>query len=127
MNSPWSWLSGTMWDEARDFRRALIGGTVSLAEAGVTWYLKGPRMALSALSVSSTAWSGMQDSWNNWERDYRRPKRTYEEWKDANSPIIEVVKDTWKDYWRDHDYSKYGWHDNWGWHDDWYGPRDWRW
>lgn len=88
-NSPYSWMSGTLWDEAKDLRRNMLGSALSsLAGAGAL-YMGGPGAAKAALTGTRLLWDRTGKSWRSWEQNYERPRRAYEEWSGNNHPFVQ--------------------------------------
>lgn len=88
-NSPYSWLPGTLWEEARDTRKGMLGTALSgFAGAGALFF-GGTSAAKVAMLGTRLLWDRTGQSWRNWERDYERPRQAYEEWKGKNNPFLQ--------------------------------------
>lgn len=101
MNSPFSWMTGTMWDEAREARSAMLGGTLASVGGAATRYFKGASAGFTALKAGANMWDSAHTTWRSWEQNHVRPRRYYEEWKDFGAPIAEAMRDSFSGYWSD--------------------------
>lgn len=109
-NSPWSWLSGTLWDEAREVRRTMFGAGLVTVIGGIAGYVAGPSSAFTAMKTGARMWETTQTSWRSWESNYRRPQTTWENFQAGTRlPGMESLLNSASDmYQRNNQEEEYG-------------------
>lgn len=69
-NSPLTWVSGAMYEEAREMRRTLLGAGCMAAAGGAAYYWQGADAAMRTVKLGAKAWEGSNQTWKQWSRQY---------------------------------------------------------
>lgn len=82
--NPLSWLSGTLYEEMRETRRSMLVGGITMAAGAGLYYVRGAGAAIQGMQFVSQRLDDAASNWDQWQRDYRRPKTMAEQlWQNS--------------------------------------------